>query len=168
MCCLDQLWSGSGEREPASGWVRKDKGSNRSKDAVIHRLAQLVTPSLRILRLSSGVYNSRDNFFVLRYGDAPQIGTRNHQVAVFKSYYVSVVFRTTIILICSLLSVVCGSLIPVGLPLELDVQKEERMRALLVLLGFVPHDGQLAIEGQVLIFKREARSTHRYSWPRSS
>lgn len=33
-----------------------------------------------------------------------------------------------------------------GLLPELEVEKEERMRALLVLLVSVPHDGQLAIE----------------------
>ena len=38
-----------------------------------------------------------------------------------------------------------------GLPLELDIQKEETMRALLVLLVFVPHDAQLAIEEQVIV-----------------
>jgi len=36
--------------------------------------------------------------------------------------------------------------VPVGFSLELDVQKEETMGALLILLVFVLHDAQLAIE----------------------
>ena len=38
-----------------------------------------------------------------------------------------------------------------GLPLELDVQKEETMRALLVLFVFVLLDAQLAIERRVIL-----------------
>ena len=45
-----------------------------------------------------------------------------------------------------------------GLPLELDVQKEETMRALLILLVFVLYDAQLAIEEQVPFYRAHNRS----------
>ena len=57
---------------------------------------------------------------------------------------VSVIFHTAI---CSLLF----KLSVVGLMLELDVQKEETMHALLVLLVFVLYDAQLAIPNTIVV-----------------
>jgi len=81
-----------------------------------------------------------------RYSDVPQIGTRIIRSSC-PSHIMCLSFSTPLFARC------CPSCagVPVGLPLELDIQKEETMRALLVLLVFVPHDAQLAIEEQVIV-----------------